>query len=212
MRKLYLVWALQSSKSTEKRTPVNPTKQGEAGVNNHTFIHPFIMWQISVWKTFWNFFKKWPTSIKKQVLACTSCLWRTANILNANPTFNMTFQIGFIAYQQKFPRLPSQSERTTFRYLALWLCVRIDFLEQILNHVSVVNMGLSVHTLQWDYSNLSRWIIDSRLNRGTLGSVCDSDRFFKKSILQNAHQVLYALLAHYKKWNSNHLITVLNLM
>lgn len=69
------------------------------------------------------FSKKRPTKAASKK-ARTSCLQRTANILNANPTFNMTFQIGFIAYQQKFPR---QSERTAFRYPALWLFIHIDF-------------------------------------------------------------------------------------
>ncbi len=151
---------------------------------------------------------------QKKVLACTSCLQRTANILNADPTFNMTFQIGFIAYQQKFPRLPSQNERTTFRYLALWLCIHIDFLEQILNHVSVVNTGLSIHTLQWDYSNLSRLIIDSRLNRGTLGSVCDSDRFLYKEHSSKCTSSFVCITGTLQKWNSNNLapaITALKL-
>lgn len=41
------------------------------------------------------------------------------------------FRTGFIAYQKKFPRLASHSERT-FRYLGLWLCIHIDSWQQIL--------------------------------------------------------------------------------
>jgi len=61
----------------------------------------------------------------------------------------MTFQIGFIAYQQKFPRLPNlvrAKERLSDIQPFGFASILISGAD--LNHVSVVNTGLSVHTLQ----------------------------------------------------------------